>query len=234
MLVKRRQTWTWPCFHPTNSTVKSNLGLRSLPFGAVGYDEAQSRSLHLQAAAPVWTSLSAAARFLFQCWAAHLHLTCRPSWHPQMSAFVCCPGCRTPCSMGAVSHFDRLSGLNTTVDMSKNNKMVSARIFHFWRLFVAATWQEDYKQATVSWINWQPEFMNRFAKVFPLFPAMWVNDVVNDEFFFLFFFLNKATVNWTRCSEREIVKIIEKNIYILQFILCILYLTDNCEGKDCA
>lgn len=112
-----RKTWTWPCFHPANSTARGNLGLESLPCGAVGCVGARSRSLHLQPAAVVWTSPSDAAHFLFQCWATRLHPTCRPGWHPQRSASACCPGCRTPCSMGALCRADRSFGLETAVSI---------------------------------------------------------------------------------------------------------------------
>lgn len=119
---RERKTWTWPCFHPANSTVRGNPGLRSLPCSAVGYGGARSRSPHLQPAALVWTSQSVAARFLFQCWATRLHPTCKPAWHPQRSASACCPGCRTPCSMAALSHADRSSGLDTPVNIREITK----------------------------------------------------------------------------------------------------------------
>lgn len=119
-MTKTIKTWTWPCFRPASSTVRGNLGLWSQSRGAVGCDGARSRSLHLQTAADVWTSLSFAARFPSQCWAARLHPTCRLAWHPQRSAFAYCPGCRRPYSMGALSHADRSFGLHTKVSIREN------------------------------------------------------------------------------------------------------------------
>lgn len=119
MALKMIKTWTWPCFRPASSTVRGNLGLWSQSHGAVGCDGARSRSLHLQTAADVWTSLSFAARFPSQCWAARLHPTCRLAWHPQRSAFAYCPGCRRPYSMGALSHAGRSFGLRTKVSIGE-------------------------------------------------------------------------------------------------------------------
>lgn len=116
---RERKTCIWPCFHPASSTARGNLGLCSLPCSAGGYGGEQSRSLHLQLAAAVWTSLSVAARFLFQCWATRHHPSHRPAWHPQRSVSVCCPGCWTPCSMVALSHADRSFGLHTTVSIKE-------------------------------------------------------------------------------------------------------------------
>lgn len=131
-MTKMIKTWTWPCFRPASSTVRGNLGLWSQSRGAVGCDGARSRSLHLQTAADVWPSLSFAARFLSQCWAARLHPTCRLAWHPQRSAFAYCPGCRRPYSMGALSHADRSFGLHTKVSIRETISM-RVFLFDFWR-----------------------------------------------------------------------------------------------------
>lgn len=157
---KMVKTWTWLCFHLANSTERGMLDLWSKACTALGCDEARSRSLHLQPAADGWTSLSVAAHFPFQCWAARLPPTCMPSWHPQKSASACCLVYRTPCSMGAPFHADRSFDLDTTVRRDQEVKTLYMQKFVWW-FFTASHVEKQHNKSAVS-----PEML---AKIWPLF-----------------------------------------------------------------